>query len=50
MKFVKEEEENRRDYILKKDEKTVGISKFVIGVLIVLIIGVIVSGFFFEWY
>lgn len=50
MKFVKEDKENRRDYILQKDKKTVGISTFVIIVLIVLIVGVIASGFFFEWY
>lgn len=50
MKFVKEDEENRRDYILQKDKKTVNISRFVIIVLILLVVCVIVSGLFFEWF
>lgn len=50
MKFVKEKDEDRRDYILQEDEKTVKISRFVIITLIVLIIAVVVSGFYFEWF
>lgn len=40
MKFVKENDEERRDYILQKDKKTVYATRFIIGMLIVLIIAV----------
>ena len=47
MKFIKEEDEKRRDYLLQKDGTTKATSKFVIGVLIALVIAVIISGVFF---
>lgn len=50
MKFVKEEDENRDDYILQKDEKTKAVSSFTLIVLIILIIGVVASGFYFKWF
>ncbi|MBP2830708.1 hypothetical protein J8281_00795 [Aquimarina sp. U1-2] len=48
MKFVKEEEEQREDYIFQKNTKTKFGTKFIIIVLIALIAGVAISGFFFE--
>ncbi|WP_431135927.1 hypothetical protein [Psychroserpens mesophilus] len=49
MKFIKEEDEKRRDYILQKDEKTKSVSTFVIVVLVLLIIGVVASGIYFTY-
>lgn len=50
MKFVKEEEEERGDYILQKDAKTKVGATLIIVILVILIIAVAVSGIFFEWY
>lgn len=50
MKFVKEEEEERKDYLLQKDAKTKFGATFIIVTLIILIIAVAISGIFFEWY
>ena len=50
MKFVKEEEEERRDYILQKDAKTKFGARFIIIVLIILVLAVVASGIHFEWY
>lgn len=47
MKFVKEDENPRRDYILQKDEKTKKTSVFIIVVLVLLILGVVASGIYF---
>ena len=47
MKFVKEDNEERRDYILQKDETTKTVSGFVIVMLAILVIAVIVSGIYF---
>jgi hypothetical protein len=49
MKFIKDNDEERRDYILQKDEKTKGMSTFIIIILILLIIGVIASGAYFTY-
>lgn len=46
MKFVKEEEENRDDYIFQKNKLTKNTAKFIIGILIALAIGVIATGFY----
>lgn len=46
MKFVKEEDEERRDYILQKDKKTVFGTRFITVVLIVLIIAVATTYFY----
>ena len=43
MKFVKEDDEERGDYILQKDKKTVYGARFIIGILIVLIIAVAIT-------
>ncbi|GAA4106823.1 hypothetical protein GCM10022393_01470 [Aquimarina addita] len=48
MKFVKEEEENREDYIFQKNTKTKFGTGFIIIVLILLVIGVVASGLYFE--
>lgn len=50
MSFIKDEEEKTRDYIFQKDATTKSTTLFVAIVLIVLVIGVIVSGFYFEWF
>ncbi len=48
MKFVKEEDEQRRDYIFQKNTKTKFGTKFIVLILILLVIGVVASGVFFE--
>ena len=50
MKFVKDEDEERRDYILQKDAKTIFGARFIIAVLIILVLAVIASGIHFEWF
>lgn len=50
MPFIKEEEEKTRDYIFQKDSKTMFTTTFVIIMLIILVIGVVVSGLYFEWF
>ena len=47
MKFIKDEDEKTRNYILQKDETTKKTSAFVIAVLVLLVIGVIISGIYF---
>jgi len=48
MKFIKDDDEKRRDYILQKDEKTKSMSAFIVIVLVLLVIGVIASGIYFA--
>ena len=50
MKFIKEEHEDRKDYILQKDKTTKNVTKFVILALAICIIGVIASGLYFKWF
>lgn len=50
MKFIKEDDEKTRDYIFQKDEKTKSVSTFTLIVLIILILGVVASGFYFQWF
>lgn len=50
MKFVKEEDEERRDYILQKDKTTIFTARFVIIALVILVIAVIASGIHFKWF
>ncbi|MBC3846888.1 hypothetical protein H8K90_10895 [Winogradskyella echinorum] len=50
MKFIKEEDEKRRDYIFKKDNKTIFGARFIIIVLVILVGAVVASGIHFEWF
>lgn len=50
MKFIKEEDEERGDYIFQKDNKTKYGMRIVILILIVLVGAVIASGIHFEWF
>lgn len=50
MNFIKEEDEKTRDYIFQKDATTKSTTFFVAIALIILIIAVIGSGFYFEWF
>lgn len=50
MSLIKDEDEERGDYILQKDKTTKGVSSFVIIALVILVIAVIVSGFYFKWF
>ncbi len=50
MKFVKEEDEERRDYIFQKNTKTTVGTKFIVLVLILLVIGIIASGVFLDFF
>ncbi|MDH7912898.1 hypothetical protein [Winogradskyella sp. SYSU M77433] len=50
MKFVKEDEEDRRDYIFQKDTKTKFGAKFIIITLAILVAAVVASGIHFEWF
>ncbi|WP_198034953.1 hypothetical protein [Winogradskyella sp. J14-2] len=44
MKFIKEEDEERKDYLFQKDKKTI-ISARLIGIVLIVLIGiVIISG------
>ncbi len=48
MKFVKDPEEEREDYLFQANKKTIFGTRFIIAVLIFLIIAVFVSIFYFE--
>ncbi|WP_197051646.1 hypothetical protein [Salegentibacter sp. Hel_I_6] len=48
MEFQKDKED--KDYILKDNKKTNFGIGFILTVLIILIIGVVISGFYFEFW
>ncbi|WP_198033377.1 hypothetical protein [Lacinutrix venerupis] len=50
MSLIKDENEDRGDYILQKDKTTKGVSTFVIIALVLLVIAVVVSGLYFKWF
>lgn len=47
MKFVKDDRENRRDYIFQKDKKTTNLIRMIIIVLVILVLGVVGSWLIF---
>ncbi len=49
MKFIKEKEEKRRDYIFQKNKKTKLGARFIAWVLVVLVAAVVVSGVLLEY-
>jgi len=50
-KIVKDSDNKQeKDYILQDNKKTRFGAGFIITVLIILIIAVIISGFYFEWF
>lgn len=49
MKFIKEKNEDRKDYLFQKDKKTVIGAKVIGFILLILISAVIVSGIDFEY-
>lgn len=50
MPFIKEEYQKTRNFIFKKDTRTLTSTAIIAVVLIILIIGVIISGFYLEWF
>lgn len=50
MKFVKDEDSEREDYLLQNDTKTKVGARVIIFVLIILVGAVIASGVHFEWF
>ena len=50
MSLIKEDNEDRKNYILQKDKTTKLTSGFVVIVLILLVVGVIISGLIFKWF
>lgn len=42
--------QNHEDYILKENKKTKFGATFIVVVLVVLLVGVAISGLFFEWW
>lgn len=50
-KIVKDSDNKQeRDYIFQDNKKTRFGAGFIIAILIILIIGVIISGLYFEWF
>tara|TARA_R110000796_G_scaffold37722_4_gene95243 strand:+ start:140012 stop:140197 length:186 start_codon:yes stop_codon:yes gene_type:complete len=47
-KFIKESDEDTKQYILQKNRKTKVAAVIIISFLILLILGIVVSGVFFE--
>ncbi|MDB9754911.1 hypothetical protein OAB20_01320 [Winogradskyella sp.] len=45
MKFIKDEDDKRRDYIFQKDKKTILGAAFVSSILVLLIVAVTVTYF-----
>ncbi|WP_170234422.1 MULTISPECIES: hypothetical protein [Bizionia] len=50
MSLIKKGNNKRRNYILKKDNKTKATVAFIFIVLILLIVAVVISGFVFKWF
>lgn len=50
MPFIKEEHQKTRNFIFKKDTRTLTSTAIIAVILILLIIGVVVSGFYLKWF
>lgn len=50
MDFIKNEDAKIRDHVLQNDTPTKPINVFMAVVLVLLIIGIVVTGFYFEWF
>ncbi|HLV69305.1 MAG TPA: hypothetical protein VKY34_01270 [Xanthomarina sp.] len=50
MPIIKDEDSERKDYLLQDDKKTKFGAKFIIITLILLAIAVAASGFYFKWF
>ncbi|WP_426429767.1 hypothetical protein ACPX19_09500 [Winogradskyella sp. HB-48] len=48
MKFIKDKNEKRRDYLFQKDKKTIIGARIIGFILLVLVSAVIISGIDFE--
>ncbi len=49
MKFIKDKNEKRRDYLFQKDKKTIIGARIIGFILLVLVSAVIISGIDFEF-
>ncbi|EMQ94690.1 MULTISPECIES: hypothetical protein [Xanthomarina] len=50
MPIIKDEDSDRKDYLLQDDKKTRFGAKFIIITLILLAIAVVASGLYFKWF
>ena len=50
MKFIKDDDKERKDYILQRDKTTKSVSTVVIIALIICVIAVIASAIHFKWF
>ncbi|GGW60745.1 hypothetical protein DFQ11_102642 [Winogradskyella epiphytica] len=50
MKFVKDEDDKRKDYLFQDDAKTKSGALIIIIVLVILVAAVIASGIHFKWF
>ena len=50
MSLIKDKNEDRKDYILQKDKTTKFTGTFVAITLAILVLAVVISGFYFKWF
>ena len=50
MSIVKDENSNKEDYLFQDNKKTKTGASIIIAALIILVVAVLLSGFYFEWY
>ncbi|HEA22072.1 MAG TPA: hypothetical protein ENH87_14290 [Pricia antarctica] len=46
--FVKEENESKEEYVFQKNTKTKTGTYIIVGILIILVIGILISALFFD--